>query len=113
MNETFTIPIPRNEPVRSYAPGSPERASLKAKLHDLRSQTIEIPIIIDGRENVVAIPNGAVRRDSEGQYAYLSGADGPVRRAIRTGYRGSSYTEVLEGLDAGDTVILGSVRVGT
>ncbi len=50
MNETFTIPIPRNEPVRSYAPGSPERASLKAKLHDLRSQTIEIPIVIDGKE---------------------------------------------------------------
>lgn len=75
--------------------------------------TTTVNIVIDGRENVVAIPNGAVRRDSEGQYAYLSGADGPVRRAIRTGYRGSSYTEVLEGLDAGDTVILGSVTVGT
>jgi 1-pyrroline-5-carboxylate dehydrogenase len=50
MNESFTVPTPRNEPVKDYAPGSPERASLKAKLKELRSKTIEIPIVIDGEE---------------------------------------------------------------
>jgi 1-pyrroline-5-carboxylate dehydrogenase len=50
MNETFTIPEPRNGPVRDYAPGSPERASLKAKLKEMRSETIEIPIVIGGQE---------------------------------------------------------------
>jgi 1-pyrroline-5-carboxylate dehydrogenase len=50
MNETFTIPEPRNEPVLSYAPGSPERGSLKAKLEEMRSQTIEIPLLIGGEE---------------------------------------------------------------
>jgi 1-pyrroline-5-carboxylate dehydrogenase len=50
MNETFSVPTPRNEPVRSYAPGSPERASLKAKLRELRQETIEIPIVIGGEE---------------------------------------------------------------
>jgi 1-pyrroline-5-carboxylate dehydrogenase len=50
MNETFTIPIPKNEPVRSYAPGSPERESLKAKLKELSSKTIEIPIVIGDEE---------------------------------------------------------------
>jgi 1-pyrroline-5-carboxylate dehydrogenase len=50
MNETFTIPEPKNEPVRDYAPGSPERASLKAKLEEMRSRTIEIPLVIGGEE---------------------------------------------------------------
>ena len=35
------VPTPINEPVKSYAPGSPERASLKATLAALSSQTIE------------------------------------------------------------------------
>ncbi|UCC92180.1 MAG: aldehyde dehydrogenase family protein, partial [Thermoplasmata archaeon] len=50
MNETFTVPPPRNEPVMDYAPGSPERASLKARLEEMRSETIEIPIVIGGEE---------------------------------------------------------------
>ena len=41
---------PLNEPVRSYAPGSSERASLKARLDAMASERIEIPLIIGGRE---------------------------------------------------------------
>jgi 1-pyrroline-5-carboxylate dehydrogenase len=48
-NETFTIPKPRNEPVKEYRPGSPEKKSLKVKLEEMKAQTIEIPIIIDGK----------------------------------------------------------------
>jgi 1-pyrroline-5-carboxylate dehydrogenase len=44
------IPAPRNEPVLSYAPGTPERAALKAKLAELSSREIEIPLVIGGRE---------------------------------------------------------------
>jgi 1-pyrroline-5-carboxylate dehydrogenase len=50
MNAIIHTPQPSNEPVKSYAPGSPERAELKAKLAELRSSTIEIPLIIGGRE---------------------------------------------------------------
>ncbi|UCC83726.1 MAG: L-glutamate gamma-semialdehyde dehydrogenase [Gemmatimonadota bacterium] len=46
----FTTPIPDNEPVLSYAPGTPERESLKKKLDELAGQQIDIPLIIDGRE---------------------------------------------------------------
>ena len=35
MDAVTAVPIPRNEPVRSYAPGSTERASLEAKLKEL------------------------------------------------------------------------------
>ncbi|MGD2152362.1 MAG: L-glutamate gamma-semialdehyde dehydrogenase [Gemmatimonadales bacterium] len=46
----FTTPIPDNEPVLSYAPGTPERESLKKKLDELAGQKIDIPLIIDGQE---------------------------------------------------------------
>lgn len=49
-NAHFRIPEPRNEPVLSYAPGTPERAALKAKLAELSSQELEIPLVIGGRE---------------------------------------------------------------
>ena len=39
-----------NEPVRDYAPGSPERASLKARLDQMSGERIEIPMVIDGKE---------------------------------------------------------------
>jgi 1-pyrroline-5-carboxylate dehydrogenase len=43
-------PVPSNEPVRSYAPGTPERASLQAKLASMAAEKIEIPLVIGGRE---------------------------------------------------------------
>lgn len=50
MSGSFRIPKPINEPVKQYAPGSPERASLKKKLAEMRGQEIEIPLIIGGKE---------------------------------------------------------------
>ena len=49
-NAIFKVPMPFNEPVYDYAPGSPERANLKAALDDIASKKIEIPLIIGGRE---------------------------------------------------------------
>ena len=46
----FHPPTPVNEPVRNYAPGSPERASLKTRLDQLASAQIEVPMVIGGRE---------------------------------------------------------------
>ncbi len=50
MNALFHIQQPPNEPVLSYAPGSPERAAVRRALEDLRSSEIEIPLVIGGRE---------------------------------------------------------------
>ena len=43
-------PFPQNEPVRSYAPGSPERASLKKRLEELKAQDIDVPAFIGGED---------------------------------------------------------------
>jgi len=50
MNGVFRVPQPTNEPIRSYAPGSPEKRSLKAKLAEMRGREIEIPLVIGGEE---------------------------------------------------------------
>ncbi len=50
MNGIVQIPTPINEPVRQYAPGSPEKAALKARLASLLVAPIEIPLVIGGKE---------------------------------------------------------------
>jgi 1-pyrroline-5-carboxylate dehydrogenase len=47
----FKVPNPVNEPVKSYAPGSPERAELKRALEQARAQVVDIPQYI-GKETV-------------------------------------------------------------
>jgi 1-pyrroline-5-carboxylate dehydrogenase len=49
MSGLFNIPRPRNEPVLGYAPGSPERATLKAALGTVGGEQPEIPIVVGGR----------------------------------------------------------------
>ena len=49
-NAVVTVPDPQNEPIRDYAPGSPERETLKAKLDELLKEEIEIPLVIGGEE---------------------------------------------------------------
>jgi len=44
------VPVPDNEPVRAYAPGSPERAAIQAKLKEMRNQVVDIPLLINGEE---------------------------------------------------------------
>ncbi len=47
---TRRVPTPVNEPIKTYAPGSPERAELKKRLDAMSKERIEIPIIIGGEE---------------------------------------------------------------
>jgi len=46
----YRIPTPKNEPVLSYAPGSPERAAVKKAYEDLKQLKLAVPMIIGGKE---------------------------------------------------------------
>ncbi|MEE9554131.1 MAG: L-glutamate gamma-semialdehyde dehydrogenase [candidate division Zixibacteria bacterium] len=46
----FKIPVPVNEPIYSYAPGSPEREKLVVELALLKKSKIDIPMVIGGKE---------------------------------------------------------------
>ena len=50
MNGVIKIPRPTNEPVMVFAPGSPEKVSLKSELTRMLGEEIEIPLIIGGKE---------------------------------------------------------------
>jgi len=52
-----SIPPPQNEPVLTYAPGTPERARLKETLARMSSETIDIPLVIGGKD----VETGALR----------------------------------------------------
>lgn len=47
---TFSYPLPVNEPVLNYGPGSPEKIRLKAALNELKSQVADIPQYIGSKE---------------------------------------------------------------
>jgi 1-pyrroline-5-carboxylate dehydrogenase len=46
----FQVPYPVNEPIRDYAPDSPERTSLEARIRAMAGETADVPMVIGGRE---------------------------------------------------------------
>ncbi|MEW5994902.1 MAG: L-glutamate gamma-semialdehyde dehydrogenase [Candidatus Zixiibacteriota bacterium] len=46
----YRVPTPNNEPVRSYAPGTSDRAELEKALKELKKQQFDIPMVIGGEE---------------------------------------------------------------
>ena len=54
MDAVTVTPVPTNEPVRDYAPGSPERARLRTKLDELQANPTEIRQVIGGVHRTAA-----------------------------------------------------------
>src|SRR2546423_15505827 len=54
MDAVSRIPVPVNEPVRQYQPGSHERAALESKLKELAGQQAELTMTIAGRQQMGA-----------------------------------------------------------
>lgn len=88
----YQVPTPINEPIRDYAPGSPERTRLKAKLDEMASQRLELPLVIGGKEirtgnlakSVMPHDHGHVLAD-----VHLAG-EAEVKLAIEAANRGKA-----------------------
>ncbi|HEX6522500.1 MAG TPA: L-glutamate gamma-semialdehyde dehydrogenase [Streptosporangiaceae bacterium] len=52
MDAVSRVPLPVNEPVRQYAPGSPERAVLESKIKELAGQRAELTMTVAGQEKM-------------------------------------------------------------
>ena len=80
----FTVPQPVNEPVWNYAPGSPEKAALKAALKAAKATKMDIPMYIGGQkvysDNKVAMHPPHEISHTLGHYS--KGDAGHVRQAI-------------------------------
>lgn len=84
MNGIPVIPSPVNEPVLSYAPGTPERAELKAELDLQAARVVDIPLIIGGEEVRTGDTFDVVMPHAHGHViakAHKAGAD-EVQRAV-------------------------------
>ena len=75
-----------NEPVLSFAAGSPERASLQAKYDEMATQTIEIPLIIDGKE-IKTVDTGNCVMPHNHQHVLAT-------------YHNAGETEVIQAIDS-------------
>jgi 1-pyrroline-5-carboxylate dehydrogenase len=88
MSGTFNIPRPRNEPVLSYAPGSPERAALKGALGSVGAEQPEIPVVVGGRQirtgqtHDVVSPHCHQRVLARVHQADRAGIEGAVKAAV-------------------------------
>jgi 1-pyrroline-5-carboxylate dehydrogenase len=54
MDAVTTVPVPVNEPVRTYAPGSPERAALESRIKELAGERAELTMTIGGQQRMGA-----------------------------------------------------------
>jgi 1-pyrroline-5-carboxylate dehydrogenase len=52
VDAVTTVPLPANEPVRAYAPGSPERGTLEARLKELGQTPVELTMTVAGEQRL-------------------------------------------------------------
>jgi len=78
------VPQPVNEPNKTYAPGSPERVELKARLKSMAAEKVDIPLIIGGREIRTGHTHKAVMPHSHGHVLAEYHTAGPeqIQQAI-------------------------------
>jgi 1-pyrroline-5-carboxylate dehydrogenase len=67
MSGSWNIPVPRNERVLSYAPGSPERTTLKQALTAVGSRPADIPAVVGGKEIRTGVTHDVVSPHCHGR----------------------------------------------
>ena len=102
MDAVTTVPIPVNEPVRDYAPGSSEREALLTELARIGGETRDLPHVIDGAEVAGSGPRIPVRQPHahakivgrmRNGGAKEAGAAIAAARAAAPGWRELSYDD--------------------
>jgi 1-pyrroline-5-carboxylate dehydrogenase len=96
-NGHYSLPLPKNEPVLSYAPGTPERARLKEVLAELKSTQVDVPMYIGGKEvktgNKIAIRPPHERKHLLGHFHF--GEAKHVKSAINAALAAKSAWESM------------------
>ncbi len=69
--------------------------------------TASVTIFLENREQVLAVPTKAVRRERGRNVVYVATDDGaPQPREIKVGWRDGAWVEVAQGLNEGETVLM-------
>ncbi|HEU5418401.1 MAG TPA: L-glutamate gamma-semialdehyde dehydrogenase [Streptosporangiaceae bacterium] len=80
MDAVTNVPVPMNEPIKGYAPGSPERAALESKLKELGGERAELTMTVGGQQRMgggerVDVVQPHNHRHVLGQFAEATDAD--------------------------------------
>ena len=71
--------------------------------------TVNATIALSRKEQVLAVPTRVIRREGGKKLVQVLEAGGPTSRAIQTGAKDGTHTEVVAGLREGDAVVTGEV----
>jgi RND family efflux transporter MFP subunit len=69
--------------------------------------TANVTINVATKENVLSVPNKAVKREDGAKVVYVAQDGSLIRRAVKTGWKDSDYTEIVSGLKEGEQVLVG------
>lgn len=72
--------------------------------------TVNATILLNKRENVLAVPNKSIKREGGKKVVTVLENNRPVQKAVKTGWKDSAYTEIVEGLKEGDKVVTGEAE---
>jgi membrane fusion protein (multidrug efflux system) len=75
-----------------------------------------VKVVTDTREGSLTIPRRGLISDAGELYVYIAEADTVRKASVRVGYQDESYTEIVDGVEEGDTVVVigvGGLRTGT
>ena len=82
------------------------------RITDRRGQTLRpemtaaVTIVLEPREGVLAVPASAVFRDGGERYVLIAGDGDTVRRRVGVGWTQGGWTEITEGLEEGERIVL-------
>lgn len=84
---------------------------LDFKEHVLRPEmTAHVTITLDERENVLTVPTAAIHRDRGERYVNVLEGNEHVRRTVSIGWRDGARTEILDGLEEGELVVVAETQ---
>jgi RND family efflux transporter MFP subunit len=71
--------------------------------------TTSVTVFMERRTNVLTVPRQAIQGEQGARYVQVLKNDRPLKRPVKTGMSDESFTEILEGLQAGEKVITGEI----
>jgi len=72
--------------------------------------TTFVKIFLDKRENVLAVPSRAIKREQSDKIVYVLDGTEIIKRTVKTGFQAEGYTEIISGVKTGERVIISEIQ---
>jgi len=98
------------------APQATPQVSLQTLPEDFQLReglTVTVSVQVDERNNVIVVPNRAIKREDGETYVQVQVNEAIEKRLIKTGISNFTHTEITEGLDEGEEVIVTATTSST